>query len=110
MQVLDATRLCIDCVHLERRTNVQYAHCLHPAALRIGEFLVAGDAVDPRNYFTASVQRGYLSVKEDCGPGGKHWQSRHLSAVPLQLSAPEATVSIWGWLRTKIAAIVERAL
>lgn len=98
MPVLDATRLCVDCVHLQRtRANwVRYAHCLHPSSLKMHEYLVTGDTTTPENYFYASTARDWVG---HCGPHGKNWQSK-AKVAQLQLPAPLA--SVWGWLRTKI--------
>lgn len=96
MKSINDARLCINCAFAETKSDskaMRYAHCLHPKALVLAEFLVNGDMEDPDNYRYAATMRMMA-----CGADGRLWQQRSEQCARASLPEP---VSWWDkvWAR-----------
>lgn len=70
---IDNLKFCKDCKYVMETSIL--SKCMHPASLKLTDFLVDGDAGNRNNYEYASVMRirdTQYGLQPGCGPSGRH--------------------------------------
>jgi hypothetical protein len=79
---IDNLKFCKDCKYLSVSHSTSTGKCLHPASLKLVDFLVDGDAGNREHYEYAIVMRireQTIGPQPGCGAVGRHFMQKPIA-------------------------------